>query len=63
VLPLLQPEAAPQVDEYRVAVRSLETLTGLDFSAFRDWDSWQPDPSLLAEPVQAKLIMTWPELL
>jgi len=51
------------VDEYRVAVRSLETLTGLDFSAFRDWDSWQPDPSLLAEPVQAKLIMTWPELL
>ncbi len=63
VLPLLQPEAVPQVDEYRVAVRSLETLTGLDFSAFRDWDSWQPDPSLLAEPVQAKLIMTWPELL
>lgn len=63
VLPLLQPEAVPQVDEYRVAVRSLETLTGLDFSAFHDWDSWQPDPSLLAEPVQAKLIMTWPELL
>lgn len=63
VLPLQQPEAVPQVDEYRVSIRSLETLTGLNFSAFRDWDSWQPDASLLAEPVQAKLIMTWPEVL
>ncbi|WP_410516300.1 DNA/RNA non-specific endonuclease [Pantoea allii] len=63
VLPSLQPEAVPQVDEYRVSIRSLETLAGLDFSAFRDWDSWQPDASLLAEPVQAKLIMTWAEVL
>ncbi|WHT00220.1 MAG: hypothetical protein LZT29_03279 [Pantoea stewartii] len=63
VLPLQQPEAVPQVDEYRVSIRSLETLTGLDFSAFRDWDSWQPDPSLLADPVQAKLIMSWSEVL
>lgn len=63
VLPQAQPEAVPNVDEYRVAVSALETLTGLDFSAFRAWDSWQPDAALLAEPLPAKLIMTWRDLL
>ena len=63
VLPRAQPETVPDVDEYRVSVSSLETLTGLNFSAFRDWDSWQPDATLLAQPLPAKLIMTWQELL
>lgn len=63
VLPRSQPETVPNVDEYRVSVSSLETLTGLNFSAFRDWDSWQPDATLLAQPLTAKLIMTWHELL
>ncbi|MFU9138762.1 DNA/RNA non-specific endonuclease [Erwinia tasmaniensis] len=63
VLPLANPQAAPNVDEFRVSVSSLETLTGLNFSAFRDWDSWQPDAALLAEPLTAKLIMTWQDLL
>lgn len=63
VLPPVQPQAVPQVDEYRVAVSALESLTGLNFSAFRDWDSWQPEPALRAEPLPAKLIMTWEDLL
>ncbi|WP_342753826.1 DNA/RNA non-specific endonuclease [Pantoea sp. MBD-2R] len=63
VLPRAQPETVPNVDEYRVSVSALETLTGLNFSAFRDWDSWQPDAALLAQPLPAKLIMTWQDLL
>jgi len=63
VLPRAQPETVPNVDEYRVSVSSLEALTGLNFSAFRDWDSWKPDAALLADPLPAKLIMTWQDLL
>ena len=55
--------ARPNVDEYRVTVSALEKLTGLNFAAFRDWESWQPDESLLAQPLPAKLIMNWEDLL
>jgi len=63
ILPQAQAESAPNVDAYRVTVSSLEKLTGLDFAAFRDWDSWQPDAALLADPLPAKLVMTWEDLL
>ncbi|MDZ7278002.1 DNA/RNA non-specific endonuclease [Pantoea eucrina] len=63
VLPTLQPEAVPNVDEYRVSVSALETLTGLDFGAFRHWDSWQPDAMLLTQPLPAQLVMAWTDLL
>lgn len=63
VLPTLQPEAVPNVDEYRVSVSALETLTGLDFGAFRHWDSWQPDATLLTQPLPAQLVMAWTDLL
>ena len=63
LLPQAQPDAAPNVDEYRVTVSGLEQLTGLDFAAFRDWDSWQPEPALRAEPLPAALIMEWRDLL
>lgn len=53
----------PNVDEFRITVAGLETLTGLDFSAFRDWDSWQPAPALRADPLPAALIMAWRDLL
>lgn len=63
VLPHAEVTPRPSVDEYRVTVSALETLTGLDFAAFRHWESWQPDESLLAQPVPAKLIMRWEDLL
>lgn len=63
VIPRTEAEAAPQVDEYRVTVSGLESLTGLDFSAFRAWDSWQPAPSLRADPLPAALILSWRDLL
>lgn len=63
VLPHAQTAPRPNVDEYRVTVSALETLTGLNFAAFRDWESWQPDESLLAQPLPAKLIMDWEDLL
>jgi len=55
--------ARPNVDEYRVTVSALEKLTGLNFAAFRDWESWRPEESLLAQPLPAKLIMNWEDLL
>ncbi|MDU3077031.1 MAG: DNA/RNA non-specific endonuclease, partial [Mixta calida] len=63
VIPRTEADAAPQVDEYRVTVSGLESLTGLDFSAFRAWDSWQPAPSLRADPLPAALILSWRDLL
>lgn len=63
VLPHPSVTPRPNVDEYRVTVSALETLTGLDFAAFRHWESWQPDESLLAQPLPAKLIMSWDDLL
>lgn len=63
VLPHAQDAPRPNVDEYRVTVSALEKLTGLNFAAFRDWESWKPDESLLAQPLPAKLIMTWEDLL
>lgn len=63
VLPHAQSAPRPNVDEYRVTVSALETLTGLNFAAFRDWESWQPDETLLAQPLPAKLIMRWEDLL
>lgn len=63
VLPHTEVAPRPNVDEYRVTVSALETLTGLDFGAFRHWESWQPNESLLAQPLPAKLIMGWEELL
>lgn len=63
VLPRAQGAQQPNVDEYRVTVGALETLTGLNFAAFRDWESWQPDETLLAQPLPAKLITTWDDLL
>ncbi|WP_312141974.1 DNA/RNA non-specific endonuclease [Pantoea septica] len=63
VLPHAQTTPRPSVDEYRVTVSALETLTGLNFAAFRDWESWQPDETLLAQPLPAKLIMNWEDLL
>lgn len=63
LLPQAQNAQRPNVDEYRVTVSALETLTGLNFAAFRDWESWQPDESLLAQPLPAKLIMNWADLL
>ncbi|QHM71544.1 DNA/RNA non-specific endonuclease [Mixta intestinalis] len=56
-------DSVPQVDEFRVTVSGLQNLTGLDFSAFEAWDSWQPAPSLRAEPLPAALIMSWRDLL
>lgn len=58
-----QQEGVPQIDEFRITVSGLESLTGLDFSAFRAWDSWQPAPSLRADPLPAALIMSWRDLL
>ena len=63
ILPHAQTTPRPNVDEYRVTVSALEGLTGLNFAAFRDWESWQPDESLLAQPLPAKLIMDWEDLL
>lgn len=63
LLPQAQSAQRPDVDEYRVTVSALETLTGLNFAAFRDWESWQPEASLLAQPLPAKLIMNWEDLL
>jgi len=63
VLPHPSVTPRPNVDEYRVTVSALESLTGLDFAAFRHWESWQPDESLLAQPLPAKLILSWEELL
>ncbi|MBZ6388663.1 MULTISPECIES: DNA/RNA non-specific endonuclease [Pantoea] len=63
VLPHAQDAPRPNVDEYRVTVSALEKLTGLNFAAFRDWESWKPDESLLAQPLPAKLITTWEDLL
>ena len=56
-------ESAPDVDEFRITVAGLESLTGLDFSAFRHWDSWQPAPVLRADPLPAALILAWEDLL
>ena len=63
VIARAQPEAIPQVDEFRITVSGLENLTGLDFSAFRAWDRWQPAPSLRTDPLPAALIMSWHDLL
>ncbi|MEZ3499034.1 hypothetical protein HP564_05660 [Pantoea sp. KPR_PJ] len=59
--PLVTPR--PDVDEYRVTVSALESLTGLNFAAFRHWESWTPDESLLAQSLPAKLLMNWDDLL
>ncbi|MBA2814647.1 hypothetical protein [Candidatus Pantoea persica] len=61
MLPRAQGTQQLNVDEYRVTVGALETLTGLNFDAFRDWESWQLDETLL--PLPAKLITTWDDLL
>ncbi|MFD1802529.1 DNA/RNA non-specific endonuclease [Mixta tenebrionis] len=58
-----QQENVPQVDEFRVTVSGLQSLTGLDFSAFAAWDGWQPAPALRADPLPAALIMSWRDLL
>ena len=58
-----QQDKAPQVDEFRITVSGLESLTGLDFSAFRAWDSWQPAPTVRIDPLPAALIMSWRDLL
>ncbi|UQY42826.1 DNA/RNA non-specific endonuclease [Mixta hanseatica] len=58
-----QQDSVPRVDEFRITVSGLESLTGLDFSAFRAWDSWQPSPGVRADPLPAALIMSWRDLL
>lgn len=63
VIASAQHDNAPQIDEFRITVSGLESLTGLDFSAFRAWDSWQPSPGVRADPLPAALIMSWRDLL
>jgi endonuclease G len=55
---------APDVSEYRVSVAHLETLTGLDFSALRAFDSYRAPAALSgAEASAARVISDWSDLL